>query len=233
VAGRAVSNLRMVLSPAHPGTVELSVLHSESSESPPAAGPQDAGVVITASQAGGLYSDGVNNAFARGDGPGPIETSYLQPGQYWLHAHFEQKGLCESSFTAGGANLAREPVTLGLNGAVAPLELAARDDCAKLTLTLPAAAVMPIGEEPFYTIYVIPDFDSTTDVEPLTMRPTSGSSVTLGGLTPGAYHVYTFAGTAALEYRNRDVLAGLSDVAQAVTLSPGTTGSLILEAPAH
>jgi hypothetical protein len=70
-------------------------------------------------------------------------------------------------------------------------------------------------------------------VEPVTMRPTSGANITVGGLAPGDYHVYTFPSPVALEYRNREALAALSTPGQAVTLSPGATSSLVLEAPAH
>jgi len=35
----------------------------------------------------------------------------------------------------------------------------------------------------------------------------TAGSVTLSGLTPGNYHVYTFAGAVELAYRNRDALA--------------------------
>jgi hypothetical protein len=78
---------------------------------------------------------------------------------------------------------------------------------------------------------VVPDFDSTTDLGPLTLRPSTGGTTTLSGLTPGNYHVYTFAGAAELAYRNREALAALRNPGQPITLSPGTTGNLVVEAP--
>jgi hypothetical protein len=55
--------------------------------------------------------------------------------------------------------------------------------------------------------------------------------MTLNSLTPGNYHVYTFPGAVELEYRNREALAALKNQGQAITLSPGTTGNLIVEVP--
>jgi hypothetical protein len=233
VAGHAVSNLRVPLTTPRPSAVQFT-LNRSGSAAPQPGGSAQGSIVVTASDAGGLMTDGMSSNFATGDGPGALETQYLPPGPYWLHTHFGQKNMCESSFTAGGANLAREPLALSLSGATAPLELTARDDCAKLTLSLPPSlAGVTLGEEPFLTVYVVPDFDSTVDVEPFTMRPTSGTTFTVEGLTPGSYHVYAFTSPVALEYRNRDVMAALPDPGQAVTLSPGATGSLVLEAPTH
>jgi hypothetical protein len=235
VAGRAISNLRVPLSIPAPSSVRLTVLHSASAASTTPQSTLNARpeAVVMASEAGGWMSDGATNSFAEG-GEGRMDAEYTAPGSYWMHTRMTQAGLCEVSFTAGGANLAREPLVVGLSGATAPMELTAEDDCAKLTLTLPAAlSGLSVGEEPFYTVYAVPDFDSTADVEPVTLRPTSGGSMTLDGLTPGSYRVYTFSGPVELEYRNRDALAALPDPGQQVTLSPGQTSSLVLEAPAQ
>jgi len=42
--------------------------------------------------------------------------------------------------------------------------------------------------------------------------------------------VYTFAGAVELAYRNRDALAALANRGQAIALSPGATGNLVVEA---
>ena len=53
------------------------------------------------------------------------------------------------------------------SGATPPLTLTLRDDCASLWVTLPSTAETPeAGEEPSYTVYVVPDFDSTAEVTP-------------------------------------------------------------------
>jgi hypothetical protein len=227
VAGSAVSNLRIPLTAPRGNPVQVTVVRT-------AAQLQrggDGSVFITLSETGGWIVDGMVSAYAQGAVPGPLETTYMAPGAYWAHTSITQRGLCEASFTAGGASLAREPLVLGLSGSTAPLSLTLRDDCASLTLALPAAlaAVAP-GEEPFYTVYVVPDFDSTEDVVPQTLRPSTGATVTLQGLTPGSYHVYTFDKPVALEYRNP---ATLPNPGQAVTLSAGAPGNLVVEAPEH
>jgi hypothetical protein len=112
------------------------------------------------------------------------------------------------------------------------MELTLRDDCANLELSLPEALQSTTaGEEPFFTVYVVPDFDSTLDLGPMTLRPSSGGTMTLNGLSPGNYHVYTFLGTVNLEYKNRAALATLANRGQAIALSPGATGNLVVEAP--
>jgi hypothetical protein len=227
IAGHAVSNLRVPLATTHSSPVQLIVNRSGGSA------PQgNGGVFITLSQTGGWISDGMVSSYAQGSSAGPLETSYTPPGTYWVHTSIAQRGLCEASFTAGGASLAREPLAIAVNGGTAPLTLTLRDDCASLTLSLPPSLGGPTaGEELFYTVYVVPDFDTTQDVVPQTLRPSSGATVTLAGLTPGSYHVYTFAGVMNLEYRSAAVLAARGNPGQAVTLSSSGTSELVLEAP--
>ena len=153
-------------------------------------------------------------------------------GLLWIDAQVTDRSLCVGSFTAGGINLAREPLNLNPSATPLPMELTLRSDCATLTLELPPAlsAFLP-GEEPFYTVYVVPDFDTTANTPPMNIHPSSGAFLTLDGLTPGNYHVYVFDSPVRLEYRNPAVLAALSNRGQWVTLSPGLTTSLTLEVP--
>jgi hypothetical protein len=161
-------------------------------------------------------------------------TFTAQPGSYWLSAYLPRKGLCAGAFSGGGLNLAREPLVVSLGTSPPPMELALRDDCDTLALTLPAAlAAFVPGEEPFYTVYVVPDFDTVVDIPPMTMHPSSGATLNLDGLTPGSYHVYTFDSPVHLEYRNPAALAALANAGQQVTVTAGTTSSLVLEAPEH
>jgi hypothetical protein len=64
----------------------------------------------------------------------------------------------------------------------------------------------------------------------MTMHPSSGPTLTIDGLTPGSYHVYTFDSPVHLEYRNP---AALPSSGQQVTVSSGTTTNLTLEVPEH
>ena len=229
VAGHALSNLRVPLATQQASSVRLTVTHS-SARPIPVSLDRPREVVVIASQAGGWISDGMSTNFAQGGQTGPMDVELIPPGSYWLHAHSSQSGICVASFTAGGIDLAREPLLLGPSGATAPLDLVARDDCARLTISLPAglAALAP-GEERSFVVYVVPDFDSVTDVEPVTLRPSTSTTATLEDLVPGSYHVYAFPSPVALEYRNRDALAALPEAGRPVTLSPGATSSLVLE----
>jgi hypothetical protein len=235
VAGHAVRNLRIPVSASHLNQIELSIKRSfPSSVHPGTLQSKEDLAQVMLSPSGGWVLDGTVSDYANGSRPGPMETTFTLPGSWWVHTHIGQKGLCEASFTAGGTSLAREPANLGFSGLTAHMELTLRDDCAKLMLSLPAALSAPApGEEPFYSVYVVPDFDSTVDVQPITLRPSSGGSITLEDLTPGNYHVYTFDAPVRLEYRNPAALAALPSPGQAITLSPGTTGNLVLEVESH
>jgi hypothetical protein len=228
VAGHEVSMLRIASVVARGGPVQSRVVRTTEQS----ASEQSGGVMLTISQAGGWIDDGMISAFASGSAPGPLETTFTLPGSYWVHTQIGQKGLCEASFTAGSANLAREPVQMGLTGSTEPMELTLRDGCARLTLHLPRNLAAPAaGEETYYTVYAVPDFDFTGDLAPIPLRASTGGTATLDDLTPGSYHVYTFAGSMDLEYRNPAVMAGLSSPGQAVTLFPGASRDLVLEIP--
>jgi hypothetical protein len=242
IAGRAPPNLRIPLAVQHPNSVQITLIRTNAQQA--ATSVQGSPIVVMLSQAGGSITDGMTSAYAEGYPTGPIETTFMSPGSYWAHTSIPQKGLCEDSFTAGGASLAREPLMLSLSGATAPLTLTLRDDCASLKVSLPPSLdATAAADEPYYTVYVIPDFDSTAEITPVTLRPSSGGSFTLDGLTPGPYHVYAFAAPVELEYRNPEAMAALPNPGQAVTLSPSASSDLVLsdlvlntpgrEAPGH
>jgi hypothetical protein len=232
IAGQPVNNLRVALTESSPIQVQVNVLRSGAGLQQELGGQGQ--FVVTVSPApqspGQLPDEGIVSELASGQLPGPLVGQPVAPGAYWVHTLPTPNGYCESSFTAGGANLAREPLLVGQAGVQAPIELTLRDDCAKLTLSLPEnlGGTKP-GEEKFYTVYAIPDFDSTVDPQAVTLRPSSGGTMTLNGLTPGNYHVYTLGGNAPFEYRNPAVLSAVAG--QAVTLSPGATADLVVETP--
>jgi hypothetical protein len=232
VAGHAISNLRIPLSPIRLSPVQVNLIRSGVQAARSSTVPEGMdGVNITVSQTGGWISDGMVSGYAEGPVYGPLNVAPLPPGSYWAHTNTSNKAYCEGSLTAGGANLAREPLVIGLAGPAAPVSLALRSDCASLTLSVPAAMAVPMaGEEPYYTVYVVPDFDTTVDVIPQTLRASTGGTVTLEGLTPGSYHVYTFTGPVELAYRNSETIAALQNSGQAVTLSPGAKANLVVEA---
>jgi hypothetical protein len=232
VAGHDVANLRIPLLAQHANPLQVTVTRNSVQPSPSIS--EQSGIYVALSEAGESLTNGMVSVYADGAGPGQLETTFMTAGSYWAHTSITQHGLCLASFTAGGANLARELLVIGPADVTAPLILALRDDCARLTLSLPTAgAAQTPGEERWYTVYVVPDFESTENTTPQTLRPSSGGSVTLEALTPGSYHVYTFAAPLVLEYHNPAALSALPTPGQAITLSPGTTSNLVLEVPAQ
>jgi hypothetical protein len=234
VAGHPVTGLRVPLGPPPPATVRLRLIHSPDSPAPAITTSNAMDLAaLSLDTADGIPANGFDNVWSMDNGEDSI-TFTAQPGSYWLSANLPRKGLCFGALSAGGANLAREPLTFSLAAAPPPMDLVLRDDCATLTLTLPPAlATFLPGEEPFYTVYVVPDFDTLQDIPPMTVHPSSGPTLTLDSLVPGSYHVYTFDSPVHLEYRNPAALAALPTPGQPVTLTAATTSSLLLEVPAR
>ena len=123
VAGRPITNVRVGMSVSRPAPVQVMLHRNAASASHP--GP----VSVMVSPAGGWTDDNMVSEFASGDVSGPLEPAFTRPGAYWVRTQ-NQPGLCVESVTAGGIDLAREPVVIGLSGSTAPIELMLRDDCA-------------------------------------------------------------------------------------------------------
>jgi hypothetical protein len=231
VATHGINNLRIPLAAVRSNPVQVNLIRSGAPQTDGGPDRSDA-VLLTLTDAGGSNGDGMVSTYAEGSVSESLSTTYTQPGSYWVHTNLHDKRFCEGSLMAGGANLGREPLVLGLTGPTEPLILTLRDDCASLTLSLPAAlTALVAGEEPFYTVYVVPEFDSTTDVIPQTLRASTGGTITLHSLTPGTYHVYAFTKPIALAYHDRDVLAKLPNPGQEIELAPGEKANLVLEVP--
>jgi hypothetical protein len=231
VDGHPVTNLQIPLAPVSRWPIHLRTVRTAAQAG--ASSRQGLGnqVMVTATSAGDAPVGFNTDAIAERSGPDLLEIA-PNPGPHWISTEVFDRSLCVDSFTAGGINLAREPLKVPLGSSPPPMELTLRDDCAKLTLELPPAlsAFLP-GDEPFYTVYVVPDLDTTADIPPMNMHPSSGATLTVDGLAPGSYHVYVFDRPVRLEYRNPAVLAALPTPGQQVTLSAGTTSGLMLEVP--
>jgi hypothetical protein len=226
VAGRAVANLQLPMAATANAPVQVILLGGTQQSGRDEADPR---VFVTLSGSGGWIGDGMVTSFAEGPASASLRPSGVPAGRYWVHTSIGPRTMCEASFTAGGASLAREPLILSSAGNTAPLTLTLRNDCAQLILSLPGSVAYTAGEERAYTVYVVPDFDSTQDVVPQTLRTSTGGRITLTGLTPGNYHVFTFDRPIALEYRNPTVLASLAG--QAVSLTPNDKAELTVEVP--
>lgn len=234
VAGQAVRNLQIPLFTPHSSLLRLRAQRGLSSGQGNAFPAPELGVALRVSlgYAGEYRMQAGEEKTAVNAGPDAFDLMLAPPFSYWVYTLVYGKGLCAGTFDANGLNLAREPLVLSFTGSPTPMEFTLRDDCARLTLSLPSSvAALTPGIEPVYIVYVVPDFDTTEQVQGATVRPTSGGVVTLEALTPGNYHVYTFASPRELEYRNPAALAQLPTGGQAVTLTPGGTENLLLEVP--
>ena len=235
VSGHAIAGLRIPLAPPQTATVHLRLQHNADAATSPATNATNANELVNLNidPAGGIPQNSFESIWSMDSGTDTITFS-AQPGTYWLSAFLPRKGVCAGAFNAGSFNVAREPLTLSLTAAPPPMEFTLRDDCATLALTLPPtlAAFLP-GDEPFYTVYLVPDFDTVQDIPPMTMHPSSGATLNLDSLTPGSYHVYVFDSPVHLEYRNPAALAALPSAGQQVTLTAGAITNLMLEVPAH
>ena len=230
VAGRPITNLRLPLTERVANPIVVNVTRNSARQVSTSASEGDVSIAVT--QAGDTKVQGSWSQMAHGAVPGELEREPIPAGSYWVHTSLNQSGLCESSFTAGASNLGREPLTVGPSGTTAPLSLTLRDDCASLKLSLPPnLASSSAAEQPAFTVFAVPDFGSTVDVQAATLRVSSAGTFTLENLTPGSYHVYTFASPVELEYRNPEALAGLAG--QSVTLDPSSTSTLVVEVPSQ
>ncbi|MGA2049400.1 MAG: carboxypeptidase regulatory-like domain-containing protein [Terracidiphilus sp.] len=235
VAGHAVTGLRVPLGPPQTASVRLRLVHT--GEGPPNAvlsgNNATEFVNLGLDAADGIPLNGGDSVWSMDNAPDTISFT-AQPGLYWLNVFLPRKGVCAGSFNAGSFNLAHEPLPMSLAASPPPMEFTLSDDCGTMALTLPPtlAGFLP-GEEPFYTVYVVPDFDTVQTLPPMTMHPSSGATLSLDGLAPGSYHVYMFDSPVHLEYRNPAALSALPVAGQPVTVSAGATSNLVLEAPEH
>jgi len=233
VVDHAITNLRIPLALATVTPIHLRVVRTAQQTNTSGGLRPQSLLTVTAINAGDApMGEGSGDPFVANTESDSLELMGTSSGHSWLSTQIGDPSLCIDSFTAGGINLAREPLNVALGASPPPMELTLHDDCAKLALTLPPALseFLP-GDEPFYTVYVVPDFDTTVDVPPVNMHASSGPTLTMEGLTPGNYHVYVFDRPVRLEYRNPEAIAALPKPGLPVTLTAGSTTNLLLEVP--
>jgi hypothetical protein len=229
VAGHPLPNLQMPL--FTPGSHVLRV-HRPPDTKPPAAASDFNGVDrLWLSAADPLLSDkDPIDGRRQGDS---FELMYhaLQPR--WLHAQVGYQ-FCLGAVTGSVVDPAREPITSNPAGPNPPLDLYLRNDCAQLRLALPSSvnADAP-GVIPTYTVYVVPDFETIQDAVQTTVSPLQEDRAVLSRLTPGSYHVYSFAEPVELPYRDPGAMAQMQTSGQAITLAPGENAELVLELPSQ
>jgi hypothetical protein len=148
----------------------------------------------------------------------------------WLHTRAEH-GYCTGAVSGGGIDPVREPLVSNPAGPNPPLEIQIRNDCAQLTLKLPATETAEApGIVREFHVFVVPDFETTDDAREATISALQERTVEVDSLTPGSYHIYTSPESSTeLPYRDPATMAQLQLSAQAITLHRGDKAQLILD----
>lgn len=222
VAGQPVA-LRASLVPQATLPIEVFVEHHTANPTPPI------DFFLEATPTSGWTGENTASMLVHNSADKTPPANRLDAGRDWLSAMPLGRDLCAVALTAGGINLAVEPLTVGLGGSTAPLTLRLRDDCAQLTLALPEGLrALTAGEEPVYTVYLVPAFASPAIIAPVPLRPSSGGTATLRNLVPGDYRLYVLRGTVQFAYRSDEALQWTAPV---IHLSDGESKQMTVELP--
>ncbi|WP_176441890.1 carboxypeptidase-like regulatory domain-containing protein [Granulicella rosea] len=123
--------------------------------------------------------------------PESLEFADLDAGSYRILIQ-KRAGSYVDAITAGGRDLEREPLVVGEEKRLPPVEIRLRTDCGGIHLVKPWAKDFhdPIGiREPYYAV-VVPQSSSATVLQPYMLEDLRGSEFVVGGLKPGHYKVY-------------------------------------------
>ncbi len=148
----------------------------------------------------------------------------VPPGSYWVLTYANQGYV--ASITAGGTDLAHEPLVVGPGGTSAPIEIVLRNDTATLSVRLKDAPAATDDASPRAFIYLLPQFDLAS------VLPESGplsQTSQIANLQPGTYRVIALDRAFDLEYRNPKALEPYAGKGQTVTLEPGGTTNVDLD----
>lgn len=171
--------------------------------------------------------------------PGGDDSSWVLenvlPGKYWVQTYANQGYV--ASISAGGTDLARDPLVLSPGGTAAPIEIVLRNDMATLSVRTKSAMASPSSETsstnifavgssaetPLGYLYLVPQFD-TTSVVPQSV-PLQESANTLN-LQPGTYHVLALDRPLDFEYRDPKALEPYTGKGQLITLEPNGSANI-------
>jgi Carboxypeptidase regulatory-like domain len=160
------------------------------------------------------------------------------PGKYWVQTYANQGYV--ASISAGGTDLARDPLVIGPGGTSAPIEIVLRNDMATLSVRTKSAIASSSNETsstdifltrspadtPVGYLYLVPQFD-TTSVVPQSV-PLQESTNTLN-LQPGTYHLLALDRPLDFEYRDPKVLEAYTGKGQSITLEPNGTANVDID----
>lgn len=161
-----------------------------------------------------------------------FEMDGVTPGRFWVQATSFGESYV-SAVTSGGADLTREPLTIGPGNTVPPIEVTLRNDTGQIDCTVNGTANQPMPTEGFISssgvstgtaVYVIPAGARSS-------RQTSSSVSTAGqfsipNLAPGTYHVIALDRFRDINSLDDQELARLESKGKTVTVPAAGTVSV-------
>ncbi|HEY6446479.1 MAG TPA: carboxypeptidase regulatory-like domain-containing protein [Acidobacteriaceae bacterium] len=156
----------------------------------------------------------------------------LSPGRYWVHVDEVGNGYV-GSITAGGVDLARRPLVVGLDGTSPSIEVTLRNDCGRIHMVYPRSQD---GRDyrgiqrTFYGV-LVPQFPAPTGLRSLLFDPKTGANFMLGGLAPGQYKFYIVRRERSLLFQPPDALEKSAGPGRTVRVKPSEIVELPITAP--
>jgi hypothetical protein len=173
--------------------------------------------------------------------PGGDDSSWVLenvlPGKYWVQTYANQGYV--ASITAGGTDLARDPLVVGPGGTSAPIEIVLRNDMATLSVRLKNMSqtsdttssnetleLHPDVQSPLGFLYLVPQFDTSSVVQQAVPLQQTAN---VPNLQPGTYRVLALDRPLDLEYRDAKALEAYTGKGQSITLEPNGTANVDLD----
>lgn len=238
IEGAPATGLRMVLGPwtgtpvrfrYEPGPPKKPV-HTPGTDSPEGDEPDPEPLTVSAAQVDELMNRGQDQQHAAlwmDTDTYQLET--VAPGNYWIDVTANRQGVCVGAVTAGGQGLGQMPWSAGPAGTGSSIDVVLRTDCASLTLSAESLVEMA-GEQRSYYYYVVPEFDSATDIRQGVVREDEADGESLTDMTPGTYRVLTFDRPQVIEFRSAQAMERYAGMGKEITLEPNGKATIQVEA---
>jgi hypothetical protein len=164
---------------------------------------------------------------------------YLVAGSYWVHTGEsgtpgDPSNTYIASITAGGEDMARKPLVVGLNGTSPPLEVTLRNDCGILKLHYPQAGpnANPVGIVTSFYGLLVPQFAGFMKVHSFSFELPGPEEISVGNLAPGHYKLYLTWREQGIAFRESSTVPPGLGAGQDVWLTPGKAVEVEIAPPA-
>ncbi len=231
IAGKDLNGLQLALQP--PISIAVHV-----NAAPDAGSPTQSGALYTPAGGGGAIVVGSVNGIGSqvqlvrtdstngerfyaspqpGSDPQNLTVSNVTPGTYAVSAQaFGSQ--CVDSIFSGSVDLTRNDLVVAPGSSPQPIIVSLRNDCATLTATIRSE-----GENPSGALLLISDSPHS---DPKVLPFQANGDMSVGGLTPGDYHLYALSTLDGLEYANPEALRSVPS--QSIHLAAKEQGHLTI-----